>query len=149
MTVFGSYLSPYFYKCMGPRHRFQGMNSASLFSLAGRYNNPLPRRFQAPMHSLFKNSSSVLSLISMLLTYTVSRVRHDWRGFVGTKTKTTNISIHSSMSKSICDPIIFFFVIEFGNFSIFVSYRNIIYSQKCPHLYRTWYSYIIFLLVSI
>ncbi len=27
---------------MGPRHWFQGMNSASLCSLAGRYENPIP-----------------------------------------------------------------------------------------------------------
>jgi hypothetical protein len=44
----------YFYTCMGPRNRFQGMNSASLCSLAGRYDNPL---LPSP-HSLFKNSSS-------------------------------------------------------------------------------------------
>ena len=33
---------------MGPRNRFQGLNSASLCSLAGRYNNPIPTRCQAP-----------------------------------------------------------------------------------------------------
>jgi hypothetical protein len=38
---------------MGPRNRFQGMNSASPCSLAGRYDNPIP----SP-HRLFKNSSS-------------------------------------------------------------------------------------------
>jgi hypothetical protein len=37
---------------MGPRNRFQGMNSASLCSLAGRYDNPLPLRFLAPIDSL-------------------------------------------------------------------------------------------------
>ncbi len=37
---------------MGPRNRFQGMNSASLCSLAGRYNNPIPPRFLAPIDSL-------------------------------------------------------------------------------------------------
>ncbi len=37
---------------MGPRNRFQGMNSASLCSLAGRYDNPLPPRFLAPIASL-------------------------------------------------------------------------------------------------
>ncbi len=37
---------------MGPRNRFQGMNSASLCSLAGRYDNPLPPRFLAPIDSL-------------------------------------------------------------------------------------------------
>ncbi len=48
----GVKLSWYFYTCMGHRNRFQGMNSASLCSLAGRYDNPLPLRFLAPMASL-------------------------------------------------------------------------------------------------
>ncbi len=34
------------------RNRFQGMNSASLCSLAGRYDNPLPPRFLALIASL-------------------------------------------------------------------------------------------------
>jgi hypothetical protein len=29
---------------MEPRNRFQGINSASLCSLAGRYDNPIPTR---------------------------------------------------------------------------------------------------------
>jgi hypothetical protein len=37
---------------MGSRNRFQGINSASLCSLAGRYDNPLPLRFLAPIDSL-------------------------------------------------------------------------------------------------
>ncbi len=37
---------------MKPRNRFQGMNSASLCSLAGRYDNPIPPRFLAPKDSL-------------------------------------------------------------------------------------------------
>jgi hypothetical protein len=32
---------------MEPRNRFKGMNSASLCSLAGRYDNPIPTRFLA------------------------------------------------------------------------------------------------------
>jgi hypothetical protein len=36
---------------MEPRNRFQGMNSASLCSLAGRYDNPIPPRFIAPIDS--------------------------------------------------------------------------------------------------
>ncbi len=43
---------PVFLTCMGPRNRFQGTNSASLCSLAGRYDNPLPPRFLAPIASL-------------------------------------------------------------------------------------------------
>ncbi len=43
---------------MGPQNWFQGMNSASLCSLAGRYENPIPPRSLAPIGFL-KNSSSV------------------------------------------------------------------------------------------
>ncbi len=48
----GIVLSPYFETFMEPRNRFQGMNSASLCSLAGRYDNPIPTRFLAPMDCL-------------------------------------------------------------------------------------------------
>ena len=34
---------------MEPRNRFQGMNSASLSGLAGRYDNPIPTWFLAPI----------------------------------------------------------------------------------------------------
>jgi hypothetical protein len=37
---------------MEPRNRFQGINSASLCSLAGRYDNPIPTRFLAPIDCL-------------------------------------------------------------------------------------------------
>ncbi len=37
---------------MEPRNRFQGINSANLCSLAGRYDNPIPPRFLAPIDSL-------------------------------------------------------------------------------------------------
>jgi hypothetical protein len=37
---------------MGPRNWFQGMHSASLRSLAGRYDNPIPPRFLAPIDFL-------------------------------------------------------------------------------------------------
>jgi hypothetical protein len=42
---------------MEPRNRFQGIDSASLYSLAGRYDNPIPTRFLAPRR-LYKNSNS-------------------------------------------------------------------------------------------
>ncbi len=42
------------------RNRFQGINSASLCSLAWRYDNPISTRFLAP-HRLFKNSSTVMN----------------------------------------------------------------------------------------
>jgi hypothetical protein len=44
--------SPYFYTFRKPRNRFQGRNSASLCSLTGRYVNPIPPRFLAPIDSL-------------------------------------------------------------------------------------------------
>ncbi len=37
---------------MEPRNRFQGINSASFCSLAGRYDNPIPTRFLAPIYCL-------------------------------------------------------------------------------------------------
>jgi hypothetical protein len=37
---------------MEPRNRFQWMNSAILCSLAGRYDNPIPTRFLAPIDFL-------------------------------------------------------------------------------------------------
>jgi hypothetical protein len=33
-------------------NRFQGINSARLCSLAGRYDNPIPSRFLAPINCL-------------------------------------------------------------------------------------------------
>jgi hypothetical protein len=48
---------PEFLNFKEPRNRFQVINSASLCSLAGRYNNPFPARFLAPID--FLNSSSV------------------------------------------------------------------------------------------
>jgi hypothetical protein len=44
--------SPYFYTFMEPRNRLLGMNSASLCSLAGRYDNPIPPQFLAPIDCL-------------------------------------------------------------------------------------------------
>jgi hypothetical protein len=41
-----------FYTIMEPRNRFQGMNSASLRSLAGRYDDPILPRCLAPIDSL-------------------------------------------------------------------------------------------------
>jgi hypothetical protein len=37
---------------MEPRNQFQGMNSTSLCSLAGRYDNPIPTRFLTPIDCL-------------------------------------------------------------------------------------------------
>ncbi len=47
------YSEPVLLNVYGPRNWFQGMNSASLIcSLAGRYDNPIPPRFLAPMDFL-------------------------------------------------------------------------------------------------
>ncbi len=40
---------PVFLNVLEPRNRFQGLNSASLCSLAGRYDYPTPTRFLAPI----------------------------------------------------------------------------------------------------
>ncbi len=45
-------LSWYFQTCMEPRNWCQGINSASLCSLAGRYDNPIPTRCLAPIDFL-------------------------------------------------------------------------------------------------
>ncbi len=45
-------LSWYFKTFMEPRNRCQGINSASLCSLAGRYDNPIPTRCLAPIDFL-------------------------------------------------------------------------------------------------
>ncbi len=37
---------------MEPRNRIQEINSASLCSLVGRYDNPIPTRFLAPIDCL-------------------------------------------------------------------------------------------------
>jgi hypothetical protein len=37
---------------MEPRNRCQGINSASLYSMAGRYDNPIPTRCLAPIDFL-------------------------------------------------------------------------------------------------
>jgi hypothetical protein len=45
-------LSPNFLTFKELENRFQGTNSARLCSLAGRYDNPIPTRFQAPIDCL-------------------------------------------------------------------------------------------------
>jgi hypothetical protein len=57
--VFCTCTEPAFQTFMEPRNRFQGMNSASLYSLVGRYDNPVPTRCLAPIDFFFRNSSSV------------------------------------------------------------------------------------------
>ena len=66
LAVPGSNQRPIFYIFKEPRTRFQGTNSASLCSLAGRYDNPIPTRFLAPIDcfkipALFLGTMSVLS----------------------------------------------------------------------------------------
>ncbi len=47
------YSEPEFLKFKELSSRFQGIDSAFLGSLAGRYDNPIPTRFLVPMHRLF------------------------------------------------------------------------------------------------
>ncbi len=42
-------LAPEFFNFKGAQDRFQGIDSASLCSLAGRYDNPIPTRFLVPI----------------------------------------------------------------------------------------------------
>jgi hypothetical protein len=46
------HLSQNFLTLKEPKNRFQGTNSARLCSLAGRYDNPIPTRFLAPIDCL-------------------------------------------------------------------------------------------------
>jgi hypothetical protein len=52
LVIFRDFAEPVFLNVYGAPESIQGMNSASLFSLAGRYDNPLPPRFLAPIASL-------------------------------------------------------------------------------------------------
>ncbi len=45
-------LEPEFLNFLGPKNRFQGINSASVCSLAGRYDNPIPTPPPPPRDSL-------------------------------------------------------------------------------------------------
>ncbi len=45
-------LSPNFETFKEPKKQFQGINSARLCSLTGRYDNPFPTRFLAPIDCL-------------------------------------------------------------------------------------------------
>ncbi len=54
-----------FLNLCGPRNRFQGIDSASLCSLAGRYDNPSHNRFLAPLLVLkFQQRSKMDAKIS-------------------------------------------------------------------------------------
>ncbi len=59
-------LSLYFQTFMEPRNRFQGMNSSSLCSLAGRYDNPILTWFLAPIDFLKISSSGFPGLLHFL-----------------------------------------------------------------------------------
>ena len=62
---------PEFLTFKEPKNRFQGTNSARLCSLAGRYDNPIPTRFLAPIDflkipALATQSGGIGSLESIL-----------------------------------------------------------------------------------
>jgi hypothetical protein len=54
---------------MEPRNRFQGMNSVSLCSLAGRYDNPIPTQFLVPIDCLKIPALFQLRVMSLGLLY--------------------------------------------------------------------------------
>ncbi len=60
-----------------PRNRFQGMNSASLCSLAGRYDIPIPTRFLAPIDCL-KIPAQVCPLRHEILFYLANSACDLW-----------------------------------------------------------------------
>jgi hypothetical protein len=47
------YTEPEFLNVYGARNRFQWINSASLWSSAGRYYNPIPTRFLGKIPALY------------------------------------------------------------------------------------------------
>jgi hypothetical protein len=58
-----------------PKNRFQGINSASLCILAGRYDNPIPTRLLAPIDCLKIPARITGSYISLVL------LRKEWIGW--------------------------------------------------------------------
>jgi hypothetical protein len=68
------------FKRFKPRNRLQGMNSASLCSLAGRYDNSIPPRFLAPigclkipaLNSVFSSGAERHYQVAEFLLHTVS-----------------------------------------------------------------------------
>ncbi len=68
---------------MGPRHWFQGMNSASLWSLAGRYENPIPPRCLAPIDFLKIPALILLRLQEKMLFVLICCVRKNSFGIRG------------------------------------------------------------------
>ncbi len=69
---------------MEPRNRFQGMNSASLCRLAGRYDYPIPPRFLTPIDSL-KISAQIQNLPNCFTTPNKMTSEDDIKGFVSLK----------------------------------------------------------------
>jgi len=66
---FKFFSEPVFLNIYGARNGFQGMISASLCSLAGRYNNPIYSSSVPSPHRLFKNSSSVYPVAAEPINY--------------------------------------------------------------------------------
>jgi hypothetical protein len=57
----------YFLTVKEPKNRFQGIVSASLYSLAGQYDNPIPTRFLAPIDSSQMLERHCLQVLSRLI----------------------------------------------------------------------------------
>ncbi len=69
----GYNLTPNFETFKEPKNRFQGTDSARLCSLAGRYDNPIPTRFLAPIDCL-----TIPALSSSLCLYYFYLYIHLW-----------------------------------------------------------------------
>jgi hypothetical protein len=62
-------LCPNFQTFKEPKNQFQGTNSARLCSPAGRYDNPIPTRFQAPHGLLINSSAARLNSLAELIPW--------------------------------------------------------------------------------
>jgi hypothetical protein len=60
---------PVLLNVMEPSNRFQGINSASLCSLAGRYDNPIPARFLVPIDCLKIPALRINITTELILTW--------------------------------------------------------------------------------
>jgi hypothetical protein len=96
---------------MEPRNRCQGINSASLCSLAGRYDNPIPTRCLAPIEFLkipALNKKDIESKFSLaLFNGTVGSVNY-FSFFLSTRLTFSHqpgqakVNQHQNLSISLC-----------------------------------------------
>ncbi len=150
---------------MGPRNWCQGMNSASLCSLAGRYENPIPPRCLAPIDflkipaltekllrirflSLFRVPGTALSLDDWKIRQDVQIVHGNESGFLlicfrlkiaFTGQNSLHFFVHSVFHRtkpSRPSYLIFFFDNKIGNILETSSQNNIMPFNKNIHFVR-------------